>query len=254
MLVKEKIYCVNNYLDPCPEVDWLGKNQVLSLEEADIVVFKGDFDISPERYEMYSTNKGQYTYSIPERDEIELDCLKKAIKLNKTIVGINRGLHLISVQQGAKIVQHMNHPIYHNIELADGTNFIVKSSHHQIVKPFNLPREQVLILGYAKGLSDVYLNGNNDTTIMRSHVTGNYSIEPEILYYPSIKAIGFQYDVHTHPIHLISSVISRNLVKLVLADKLPEFILSHDNFDELKEFNINIDNIKFEKEKDEYFD
>lgn len=167
---------------------WMEGSKASSIEESDLVVLTGGSDVSPE---LYGEKVGRYTYYSKMRDVFELEEVNKAIKLNIPIIGICRGLQLLSVVAGGSLVQHINHPNRHLIKLWDSSYIYTNSLHHQMVKLSKLPSDDYRIIGYAEGLSDVYLNGTNTHTIMPRTLSEKI-IEPEIVYFTKINAIGIQ--------------------------------------------------------------
>lgn len=69
------------------------------------VVIPGGADINPEKYHADVDPK-----TIPsdlQRDDLEIEIAKRAIKDKKPILGICRGMQIVAVSQGAKLIQHV---------------------------------------------------------------------------------------------------------------------------------------------------
>lgn len=123
------------------------------VEWADIVLFTGGEDVSPE---MYSEPTHPFTQANWHRDMMEQEIFTWAVDKGKLMAGICRGSQFLNVMCGGKLHQHVNkhgihgtHPIYCASEgtlLAD-----VTSTHHQISIP---PKETVLIAVGEEGLEE----------------------------------------------------------------------------------------------------
>ncbi len=75
------------------------------LRLVDGLIFTGGCDINPKRYG--EVDEGLCESSCDERDQMELYLLKNAIKSNKPILGICRGLQLINVHFGGTLYQDL---------------------------------------------------------------------------------------------------------------------------------------------------
>lgn len=237
--------------------DWLDGEVVDTLEEADIVLFEGFRDISPEYYQGIK-NKGSYTYCKPEIDKEDFKALQKAVQLKKFIVGVNRGFHLLSVYAGAPMIQHMNHPCHHTIKLYDGTRLVVNSIHHQLPDLEYLDNTKYQVLAYAEGLSDYYLDYNDKDTIYLERDVNHHSIEPEIVEFKEFNGIGFQYNVHHLPkssqiYHLSSALVResmRNNIGDIVKFTIPTSRVALKSFEFTEEEKAIITELKEEEEHD----
>lgn len=169
--------------------NWLYEmNHVDNVEDADLVMFTGGADVDPV---YYGENIGMYTSINPDRDKIEVELYKKAISLNKKIIGICRGSQLTCVMAGGKLIQHCTgHGISgtHEIKWQSGDDSSITSTHHQMQYPFNLPEEDYILGAYSLSKkSDIYLNGDNEPI----KVPKNF-VEPEVVVYLKIDAIAIQ--------------------------------------------------------------
>ena len=123
-------FCQGNYSS------WIeNSEQVNTLEEADLVLFKGGSDVDPS---FYNEEKHPLTSSNVNRDVYEKSIYKECIRLNKKMLGVCRGAQFLSAMNGAKLHQHINnhggsHPCHliKDGEVIKDSNFIITSSHHQ---------------------------------------------------------------------------------------------------------------------------
>ena len=79
-------YCLGDY--SC----WIPNRQLVnSVEEADLVFFKGGEDVTPA---LYGEIPYRTTYNSIERDNYEIEIYNKAKELNKKMIGVCRGLKM----------------------------------------------------------------------------------------------------------------------------------------------------------------
>lgn len=101
-------------------------------EEVDFVMFTGGADINPELY----GHENEASYFNRGRDEFEIAVYEQYKDTKK--LGICRGMQLLNVLNGGKMIQHIsghgsrNHPI---IDLVVNKGLRVNSCHHQCVVP-----------------------------------------------------------------------------------------------------------------------
>ena len=216
-----KVYVVGTSIG---YASWLNRTLVQTMEEADLVLFTGGEDIDPT---FYKQKKGSLTSCNYIRDLHEVAEAEKAIKLGKNIFGTCRGAQLGCVMAGGLLVQHMSHPYMHNITMYDGTVIQTNSIHHQLQHPHNLHPLEYVVAGWAKGLSNIYLNGEDREIILPSVAQGNasYSKEAELVYYRKNKWLGIQ----GHPECLANDSTMNNMLRamvdLMIEDKL-DIVLS----------------------------
>lgn len=134
----------------------------------------GGADIDPSLYNEPRSPKCHSTYK--EKDIEALKGIDKAVKANVPILGICRGLQLLNVHQGGKMIQHIDYqgnekPIKDAIT---GEQFLIPKAHHQVCI---LPQ----VGGDPKLAPKV---------IAYSYV--NNVFIPEIVFFPAIKALGIQ--------------------------------------------------------------
>lgn len=109
-----------------------GMKGARSVEDADIVCFKGGEDVSPI---YYGEKALSCTYSNLKRDEFEAGIYGEALALNIPMVGICRGAQFLNVMNGGTLWQDVNNHAGQNHEVIDvRTARVVEgmtSTHHQ---------------------------------------------------------------------------------------------------------------------------
>lgn len=86
----------------------------------DGIVFIGGYDISPQFYNEEPTPQLQET--LPPRDIFEIAMVKEAMKQQKPIFGICRGMQLINVANGGSLYQDINTQINITVKHLQNTN------------------------------------------------------------------------------------------------------------------------------------
>lgn len=177
---KLKVYVVGgdvnyaNWLPDCKIVD--------TLKEAELVLFTGGEDVSPNHY---GEPKHPNTYNNPARDTAEKRIFTLAKNAGKKILGICRGSQFVCVMSGGKLVQHQqNKKAVHPIQTTNYGDVNISSTHHQAQFPFNLKKWDYKIIGWTTGISDFHQDGEGEEL--------NPPYECEIVYYPKTKALGIQ--------------------------------------------------------------
>ncbi len=123
----------------------------------DGILFSGGGDIAPERFGAAPHPKVAGVE--PDRDELELSLLEKAVAEGKPFLGICRGFQVVNVGLGGTLYTHLpdqfagslthdnpgdkRHDLIHKVELANGSQMLevtgesvlgVNSHHHQGVR------------------------------------------------------------------------------------------------------------------------
>jgi putative glutamine amidotransferase len=122
------------------------------LERLDGIMFTGGSDVDPS---LYGAAVGEHTRVRPQRDEAELLLLRAALATELPVLGICRGLQLMTVAYGGRLHQHLPDVLghdghrpalsgpdkfgYHPVTLAPGSlahkilgeSLTVNSYHHQ---------------------------------------------------------------------------------------------------------------------------
>lgn len=151
------------------------------FKKSDIVILPGGADISPK---LYNSKNVACSYINDKLDKIQWALLKEAHKNNKFIIGICRGAQMITAYNGGKLIQDVsNHRRGHKIIFNDGQICEVTSCHHQMCYPFNLPKEDYVILAKSLvNLSDSYISDGLQNPL----------IEPEVIWYPKTRMLAIQ--------------------------------------------------------------
>lgn len=124
---------------------WINNCRIVSkLSEADIVFYTGGSDVDPS---IYNCEKHPFVWSDLERDRYELEIWSK-ISPNQLVWGTCRGFQLINVLYGGILVQNCeNHWCSGEHTITNGVNiFRTTSLHHQMIYPWDLPKEDYEIL------------------------------------------------------------------------------------------------------------
>lgn len=178
-----KIFVKNGALT---DMHWIDDSiQVDTPEEADLILFTGGSDVTPS---FYGEERGSYTGPCDLARDREERKLFDAYVGKKVFLGICRGSQFLCVMSGGKLTQHMEHPSYH-IMYADNKNYMVNSTHHQMMYPFEVNH---VVLGFSQ-LSKVHLGG--DDKEMNMPILDGKAVEPEVVWFPDTKCLCIQ----SHP-------------------------------------------------------
>lgn len=112
----------------------LGFRIIPDAKEAEIVVFTGGSDVSPD---YYGHAKHRTTQCDPHRDNVEQALFEHCIANNIPMVGICRGAQFLNVMSGGEMYQDVSkHTMAHDItDVETGEVVYVSSTHHQMMKP-----------------------------------------------------------------------------------------------------------------------
>jgi hypothetical protein len=167
--------------------NWMIGNVTDNMHNADVVVFTGGEDVSPE---LYSMEMHPQTHCSPARDAQEVKEFNKAFQLGKPCVGICRGAQLLCVMAGGQLIQHQSQTgFYHRVNTFNDRSIQVTSCHHQAQYPWMLGENDFRVLGWTVGQS-AYHEGENKIEMVKGLVPGE--IEIEDCHYPHIRALCIQ--------------------------------------------------------------
>lgn len=153
-------------------------------QDIDLILFTGGEDINPE---LYGEKVGKKTYIDKKRDAKEIDDYYKFKSI--PMLGICRGAQLLTAMAGAKLIQDVSgHQTCHSIVVNNLGTYMMTSSHHQMMYPFDLREGNYNLIAYSEYFkSGSYLNGDNEEI----NVIKDF-LEPEIVYYKTNKALCIQ--------------------------------------------------------------
>lgn len=157
------------------------------LKDVDAVVLWGGTDISPFLYGEKPNNFNEAGELPSKRDSFEWSVLDYCNKNLIPIIGVCRGAQLMCVYDGGKLIQDVGgHGRGHYVVDIEGKkSFYAAASHHQMMLP---KANTVLIATAEKRLADFYIGENN--AINQFDATFR---EPEAVFFPDIRGIGFQF-------------------------------------------------------------
>ena len=190
--------------------NWLGMELVYNRQEADLIMFTGGEDVSPE---LYGDKKLAATYASAQRDIVDIGNYKFAQKYQIPMIGICRGSQFLTAMQpmGRLIQDVNNHAIggTHEIEDKYGNTIEITSTHHQMHYPFDMDEGDYELVAWSKEKrSDIYeLWGGIGYDVPK---------ESEIIYFPKDNALGIQ----GHPEHLAYDHITNKYLRELLTDYL----------------------------------
>jgi len=214
--MKRNIYVVGGWGQEY--ANWMEGKIVPTMEEADLVLFTGGEDVDPT---MYGEPRNPRTYSSLERDIAEQKEWRKAIALDKRIIGICRGSQFACVMSGGRLVQHQeNNNFYHDISTFDGKTLSITSTHHQAQYPWNLPEDDYKIIGWTQGLSRMHEDGEG------KELPEAANKECEIVYYKKTRALGIQghpemmFDPNHPTIKWLRSILDQHMLGLLGGDEV----------------------------------
>lgn len=201
----------------------LSEYELVSLSEANIVIFTGGEDVSPS---FYGEGTGSRTITNEERDLSEESIFNKISKRGDVLlVGICRGAQFLTVMAGGSLIQHVNnHGISgtHSIDIiGEGRSIDITSTHHQMMYPFSMNvNDYSIIAKSSKNLSNTYLNGYDDEKIIP-----NDFCEPEIVYYNKINALCIQ----GHPEYMDKKSKAVKFINMLIGELMEDQIVTAKN-------------------------
>ncbi len=208
LLLMFKLFTVGSSLGYTNWIVDIGNVEITcSKEEADFVLFTGGEDVDPS---LYNQKAHDSVYFNRNRDNFEIDYFKYFAEKGVPMIGVCRGSQFLCVMAGGALVQDSTHPYLHNVTMFDGSVIQVNSTHHQQALLKDLPSDSYELLGWAENLSPYHFGPEKDYDF------GNDYKEPEIIWYPKIKALGIQ----GHPESLDLNHVFVQTVKKLVIDKV----------------------------------
>lgn len=191
---------------------WLDGEVVDSLEEADLVMFRGGADVIPT---LYNDKQHPRTHYDGGRDAKEIGEFTRALALDKKMLGICRGSQFLTVMNGGRLIQDVtNHAIasQHPIEAPGIGQGMITSTHHQMMYPYQLPEQNYQIIAHPpEALSEHYQVGDRSNMELPDDF-----VEPEIVFYPKTNSLGIQghperMNKHTAGVKLCKKIVDAYL-------------------------------------------
>lgn len=175
-----KIYVVGN---DTSYTNWMECEITKDMKEANLVVFTGGEDWTPS---LYNEKQHPQTCNNLQRDLYELDHYEEAIQMGIPCIGICRGAQGLAMFNKARLVQHQSpQPYKHKMKTFDNKELIVTSRHHQAIYPFNIPKDNYVLLGWTKNLSKFHEDGNQQEM--------NPPVETEAIFFPKTQCLALQF-------------------------------------------------------------
>lgn len=161
MAVK-KVYVIGPSIGYASSI--LEKTFVNNIEEADVVILTGGADVHPS---IYAKKKHPSTYGYLERDRFEIEMYSK-VRQDQLVVGVCRGAQLLCVLNGGILIQDVSrHAMgaYHEMIGLAGTDyedqiFPITSLHHQMMYPFDIPKENYTTVFNSHPSRSLYYEGD----------------------------------------------------------------------------------------------
>lgn len=157
------------------------------MDKNTVVLFQGGRDINPS---YYGEVMGEHTQP-PNitRDRIEFSMFYRAVKSGAGMIGICRGAQLITAAAGGKLIQHVTgHRGLHPISTFDNRTLICSSDHHQMMNPYPINKDSWDMIAWSRTrMSKNYLSGDGSCADLPKDF-----MEPEIVWYPSYRALAIQ--------------------------------------------------------------
>lgn len=163
------------------------EEMVVGPDDKACLILHGGEDISPS---IYGELPSRFTGARKEpsrRDILEIALFTRAVALGIPILGICRGAQLACCLSGGKLVQHVEGHTsgVHGVLLQDGTVLETTSCHHQMMYPFDIPKDEYDILGCSDyERSDIYVGANG--------LYKDIEVEPELVLFKTTKCLAVQ--------------------------------------------------------------
>ena len=189
-------------------INWMEGQLEKNIENADLVVFTGGEDVSPDFYGHPVHKTTQYNKA---RDLYEKKMFDLARSLNKPCLGICRGSQFACVMSGGVLVQNQPNPYFkHMIKTYDNLELEITSTHHQAAFPYEMPKDHYKLLGWTENLLRFHVDGNDEEM--------NPEKEAEIVFYPKTNFLGIQghpemLDVNSETIVYLRGLLNKFLTQ-----------------------------------------
>lgn len=172
------------------------------FSENGCLILWGGEDISPSIYGQRPGTRTSAGKEISSRDQLELNLAGEAIKNGIPIIGVCRGAQMLCAMAGGHLVQHVDgHTRDHSIKTDDGRTIKTTSLHHQMMFPWETDHKLIAwsappiskqYLGEAIDANQVKKGESLDSTVVFPDAVDPEKREPEIVYFPGLKALCIQ--------------------------------------------------------------
>jgi Peptidase C26 len=176
------------------------------VKECSAIVLWGGEDISPAFYNEDPNRFNQASKYPSKRDILEWQCLQIAHINGVPIIGVCRGAQLMCVFDDGKLAQDVTgHNCSHEVETST-TSFYAPGDHHQMM----LPSTNAEVIGWSKvnQAGGTYVGDGDHVFVLEVNFK-----EPEIVWFPKIRGLGFQYHPEWGDEHSKCSEFTLDLVK-----------------------------------------
>lgn len=181
-----KVYIVgggqSNFLPFFP----MGATLTENIGAADVVLFTGGPDVSPE---LYNETYHPSTVCSTGRDLYDMNKWNVVADHPVLKVGICRGAQFLCVMNGGTLWQHVdNHQRWHNITTEEDC-FRVSSTHHQMMREVGDGK----ILAYSRETTIKQDDSSNFVQGDANHDLGDIFLDPEVVHWEDTNSLSVQY-------------------------------------------------------------
>lgn len=188
--------------------------------DADLICFGGGEDVHPSVYG-HKNVASHVQRNVGLRDLYEIEVFKLARKHNIPMLGICRGAQLLCALSGGALIQDIDqrHGMGdHILDTEDGRRVPMTTTHHQMMWPMVLPKDQFKLIAWITPPKD----GNRerryvyDTAQLKDI---KIQIEPEIVHFPATKVLAVQghpeyfADFNSYPVRYIRELVETYLMR-----------------------------------------
>ena len=193
----------------------VGAKRVDNIDDAHVVLFAGGEDINPQLYKHAVADR---TYYNPRRDYEELRDFDKARERGLPMLGVCRGMQLLTALAGGYLVQHVtNHAgRRHSVVTNTGEEIEVNSLHHQMCFPNSVA--DVIKMAWTFDHSHCYIGDDGDGNIvdLKKKFGDDRVLELESVAYPSLNAFAVQWHPEMlNPVEDGHQFFVQNAIKLI---------------------------------------
>lgn len=172
-------------------------------DENSVLVVWGGADISPSYYGQQAHHTSQTPGGPSVRDRMEWDCMERAVERGIPIIGVCRGAQMACAMAGGLLIQDCKgHTSSHQMLTDKGEQYKTSSLHHQMMYPWEV-EHHLIAWSLPRDENDVpFRTKINSLKVGSAHewvdASGRecavpfFEKEPEIVYFPKIKALAIQ--------------------------------------------------------------